>query len=971
MKRRHTTGFLGCVALLFAMALVPARADVLLQGNQHIGDTYSHNGQVFSPTEGLSVSYYQAHPMHFGLSEDTVVTAISLSNTTIQDCEVFQGNGGNCRYGVSTILMNFNVDIYIDGNLVGNADVANGSNTLTLPSGVTLNAGIHTIYLEPPTIYSYYGYNYYFYDRNCTAGYCYFSDEADLGFSDLSLISAQSSTFMNFTRVYHAGDNDQNFGGTLYPTLTDGSPVKITFTPGQAGTLNTIYIFNARGISNGCAASTVSVDGSTAGNVTNGDLMIPDSTTLPNGINDVTLTSGDCGGGDIDDFGWDDIVLDISAATGASGFSIAVGTTNASTCSPLTVDVTALKNNGNVNQNYNKQIQISTSSGHGDWSLVSGNGVFDNGVADDGVAYYTFANGSGGDSGAVQFQLTNTHADDLTVSVVEVGKASTLSTSGAVAFRDNAFVVTDVDSLPGSDIAVAGRPHSYQIQMVDRDTNSGQCRVDPSYSGTIGLKAWLTRNAADPGGAAPSISGTALPSAQPGANNLNLGFSSGTATFTLATTDVGKYGINFRDDSSGFAQDTGGNPRPIVGGTSAELTVRPFGFRAGGAPVYSSPTSASSTIAGAPFSATITAVAWQAADDSNDDGVPDGHTDTNAGNDADLSDNAVTPSYAWSTALGAAQPIAPSGGTLGALSGTTTIATGGFTGGQATITDLRYTEVGAFTLSMNASNYLGTSGANVVSLSPQLGRFRPAQFVFTTLNNACTGATPAFTYSGQPSGSILVTAVNQSGGTTQNYAGSFAKAGTFSSTSSGVTVTANASLNASNFTSGQASLSSPNTPALGFASAETAPLDPANLTLTDSDGVAGTGNLRLLSGRLAVDSTVGSEQLPLQLPVRVEYYSGTTNGWTVNSDDSCTAATDLTPNLTSNAVGTSVSGKTLSNGSGNVTLGAPGAVGYADLELQGPDWLKFIWSPSGSPANPTARASFGLYKSDDHSIYVQ
>ncbi|MGD8828103.1 MAG: hypothetical protein PVG21_05330, partial [Gammaproteobacteria bacterium] len=51
-----TTRLLLILLVMLAGAAVRARADVLLQGDQHVGDTWSHNGQVFTPDEPLSLS---------------------------------------------------------------------------------------------------------------------------------------------------------------------------------------------------------------------------------------------------------------------------------------------------------------------------------------------------------------------------------------------------------------------------------------------------------------------------------------------------------------------------------------------------------------------------------------------------------------------------------------------------------------------------------------------------------------------------------------------------------------------------------------------------------------------------------------------------------------------------------------------------------------------------------------------------
>ena len=98
---------------------------------------------------------------------------------------------------------------------------------------------------------------------------------------------------------------------------------------------------------------------------------------------------------------------------------------------------------------------------------------------------------------------------------------------------------------------------------------TGDCAIATGYAGNKNLKSWLTLDAAHPAGAtAPAIGAVSLPNAAPGANNLILNFTAGVATFNMSSTDVGKYGLNLRDDTSGFIVDQNNNPLTINGSSN-------------------------------------------------------------------------------------------------------------------------------------------------------------------------------------------------------------------------------------------------------------------------------------------------------------------------------------------------------------------------------------------------------------------
>jgi MSHA biogenesis protein MshQ len=148
-------------------------------------------------------------------------------------------------------------------------------------------------------------------------------------------------------------------------------------------------------------------------------------------------------------------------------------------------------------------------------------------------------------------------------------------------------------------------------------------------------------------------------------------------------------------------------------------------------------------------------------------------------------------------------------------------------------------------------------------------------------------------------------------------------------------------------------------------------------------------------GRMRIQNAAGSEQVPLAVPVFVEYWSGT--GWTPNALDAtctrlvttptayagntavascfgtgCTAVstgtvgsiyTSRVKTVGANAVGPlSYSSPQFSFGQRNVVLSAPKASGTVSMSVEAPSWLKLGPNdPTG--INPSATIRFGTYNS--------
>lgn len=681
-------------------------------------------------------------------------------------------------------------------------------------------------------------------------------------------------------------------------------------------------------------------------------------------------------------------LIALRPATGPTAFSLNAGSGVASTCAVRNVTVSAVDSSGAVVTSYTGTISISTSTAVGDWSVVTANGTLANGTSGDGAATYTFVST---DNGSVVLGLSHPLAQVVTVTVNDTS-LSVSNTSSAISFSENAFVFSEdlAGKVSGADVAVAGRAHDVRVTLYRRDpTTSTPCSVATGYSGGKPLKAWITRQINDPGGAAPSIGAVSLGNSQPGTSNLTLTFTNGVANFNLSTTDVGKFALNFRDDT------TSGLTAAITG-SSNTLTVRPFAMVVSGIvrsatanPNTSSATGSVFTQAGESFQASVGAYRHAAGADTDDDGVPDTSATL-----AQTISAGLAPSYAYATALSAAAPYTPATGTLGALANGS-LSAGSYSGGSATPATLTYSEVGSFTMELAVSSYLGTAGVNLTGTvfnaagaqNAVVGRFTPYDFGVSLNTPAFTpgcGTSTAFTYIGQPfvygtAPVITVTARNKAGATTRNYTGTWWKISNATLTSRSYTA-ASGTLDTSGLpstaadpvvadlggaSSGQGTLTFSAGSGLKFT--RSAPVAPFNadlslaLNILDSDGVAygsnparfgtagagggmsftGTGGGKVMRwGRLKLANAIGNEFASLQLPVAAQYFNGT--GFVLNADDGCTSFAksavqfgNFQRNLAAceTFLPTAVASVTLSGGKAALELSRPGSGNTGSVDL--------------------------------------
>ncbi len=694
-------------------------------------------------------------------------------------------------------------------------------------------------------------------------------------------------------------------------------------------------------------------------------------------------------------------------------FSITPATTAASTCLPNAVTIIAEDASNNPVTTYTNQVNISVSTGNGNWSVNNADNVTspnpDN--DDDGAVSYTYLLS---DAGEIVLDLTNTHAETLTITVVDPIDGVT-STSVVIVYASNLFVITE------DPIQVAGRPMAMNVEMWTDDLlGSATCGIDTTYNyAAIILDASIDRGGVLLAANDPNIGVVTVPNV-PASAAITFDFSvtPGQASFNLDSSDVGQYSLTLVDNTNTHSD-------AIIAGTSTILTVRPFGIavttiEAGPGPTPNlggtAPGDAIFTTAGSNFAATVSGVLWSAADDLDNNGVLDSGAYAN---------NSVAPSFAWNTTLSVSAAVAsytPSPGMPGVLNNGN-ILQGEFSGGFFNVTDLQYTEVGSFTLQSAADNYLGEPGADIVGDDIIVGRFIPASFEVTINGDGVFAETcAAFTYIGEAfsyaiAPTITVTAKNALGGTTAQYRDAFVKL-------DGGSVSVAASQDDTTPGSDTLPLLVDYSPAAAmifsvnndgtvdytfgadiyrygpgaplafskYANSQVAPfvadINPEIGSVGDGEVATSfaplthvlgpTGNNQRF-GRLRMENVHGSEINSLLMPVFTEFWDG--SSFQKNILDSCTLIANSDLIAVGSPPGLSVPvvvNAPASVGDVNLSFPAPGAGndGFidttTDLNAALHLWLRFDWDADGEfDDDPVARATFGIFDGDPVQIYIQ
>ena len=641
---------------------------------------------------------------------------------------------------------------------------------------------------------------------------------------------------------------------------------------------------------------------------------------------------------------------------------------------------------------------LSTSTGHGDWSNVTGGAVNVVTNGGNGSGAYVFSNES-----SITLGLQDTIVESPFITAISGAVTNTSGTScgstsdstyggicnASISFTSSGFLFnrSAVTGNPQVDIAshYAGVSQTFKLSAVKSSDNSLTCipafqsvtksinfscsYVNPA-TGTLPIS--VTGNVG--GATAVPLSATSV--CDTGAA-VNLAFDANgeASSVSMVYPDAGQMKL-----TAAYSGATGG----MTGSTTFVAAPKSFSF---------SGVTAGPIKAGTNFSATVTAM--------NAATTP--AVTPNFGNESPsqgLSANGLAMSFT---------KCQPTNGSNPALGGGTTTSANG----SATATNLTWGEVGNGEVGAKLASYLG-SGFVVTGSTPatggaacsgaggkgSVGDFIPDHFE-TVVTDGCTGC--GFTYSSQPF-SVRVTAMSYALTPTSNYDGAtvtptFANnvyltdanavatpVGKFGISAVPLGVTVNAAgdtltIPKADFFSGVATLTV--VPTYTFNPAPTIPTtiklrakDSVNASVVSTGFAEGTTEIR--SGRIKIGNAYGSELLPLNITATAQYYNALSS-WVISNMDSSTqfntnlsgaggnvsaAIVDASHGLGLGNISIVSPGMvTFASGNGKFKLAAPGKAGSADLSI--------VTAPSYMLPSTTGRATFGVYKGTNEFIYTR
>ncbi len=139
----------------------------------------------------------------------------------------------------------------------------------------------------------------------------------------------------------------------------------------------------------------------------------------------------------------------------------------------------------------------------------------------------------------------------------------------------------------------------------------------------------------------------------------------------------------------------------------------------------------------------------------------------------------------------------------------------------------------------------------------------------------------------------------------------------------------------------------------------------ADATAGNDHGLLATTAIRY--GRSRIVNVLGSELLPLSVPVAVQYWDSSSHTYLTSTEDSASTlliGSSVFPSANTSIWTTLLTQPTLTAGIGKISLSAPGKnnTGYVTLNVTSPSYL---------PQAAEGRATFGLYKGRKEFIYFR
>ncbi len=218
---------------------------------------------------------------------------------------------------------------------------------------------------------------------------------------------------------------------------------------------------------------------------------------------------------------------------------------------------------------YSGAVTLTTQSGRGTWSLISGSGTLIDATPDDGNAVYQFVPGDGGQVTFGLSYVAGTSPLDIALFQTDDPTIHDDNTDGTLAFGPNGFTVTaaPLSNPPPSAISspiptqIAGTTFPLYLTAYGETPTDPQCGVIETYNGAHALYFWMDHLNPAPGILNATVNGAAVGSNETNATRQSITFNLGQGVVNAKYKDVGSIRIQMKDPV--------GLPDEIRGSTNA------------------------------------------------------------------------------------------------------------------------------------------------------------------------------------------------------------------------------------------------------------------------------------------------------------------------------------------------------------------------------------------------------------------
>jgi MSHA biogenesis protein MshQ len=269
----------------------------------------------------------------------------------------------------------------------------------------------------------------------------------------------------------------------------------------------------------------------------------------------LTINSESVSWNDNDDFSWDQIIITPTLVPEIDHFRIEHDRYGIN-CIPENVTVTVVNYDGTIASDYTGSVTLTTDSDNGNWLPGSGYGSLVDTTDDDGMATYTFA---ADDNGSVTMALLNAHDESVNIAVSD-GIITDDDTEGLLDFNPVGFEVSP--NPVGTQISC--ETFTLTFTAVGQTEEHPECGVITEYTGNKQLKFWFDYNEPSTGNVTPTINNQPVATSAPESGQ-NINFAAGVATVEAKYSDAGKIQIYARDDV-GIGDPLTGTANEVIGG---------------------------------------------------------------------------------------------------------------------------------------------------------------------------------------------------------------------------------------------------------------------------------------------------------------------------------------------------------------------------------------------------------------------